>query len=106
MVGSQAVGLPLVKQDGFAADMLHFEAWQQTSLHTHPGDHILFVVTGCGWLDYDVQAYSLREGECYYVPGAVPHRIRAADIGLNLLSVALQHQPVDSAARLEVLEDV
>ncbi len=51
MYGSQSVGLPLVKKDGFAADMLNFAPNEKTSLHTHEGDHILFGVEGSGWID-------------------------------------------------------
>lgn len=104
MSGSDAIGLQLVKHNNFAADMLDFGADQQTSLHTHVGEHILYVVSGHGWLDYANQTHGLEPGTCYFVPGAVPHRIRASAWGLTLLSVANQHQPVDSAARLEVLD--
>lgn len=106
MVGSQAQGLNLVKDGNFAADMLHFKANQKTSLHTHPGNHILFVVQGDGWLIFDNEKHDLITGTCYFVPGLIPHQVIAGSVGMYLLSVADNHQPVDSASRLEVLEDV
>ncbi|MGL4623027.1 MAG: cupin domain-containing protein [Chroococcidiopsis sp.] len=104
MVGSQAIGLPLVKQDDFAADMISFRSLQETSLHTHPGDHILYITHGLGWLDYADQEYVLRQGDCYLVLGTIQHRIRASTDGLVLLSVSNKHFSVDSADRLEVID--
>jgi len=106
MVGSQATGLALVKNDFFGADMLRFKNGQKTSLHTHPGDHVLFVVEGSGWLIYDGQEYALEIGVCYFVPGNTPHQVGSGDAGMILLSVGNNHRPVDSEQRLEVLEDV
>lgn len=103
MVGSEALGLPLVKQGNFAADMLKFEPYQQTSLHTHPGNHILFVVEGDGWLDYGDETLDLTTGTCYFVPGSTPHRVKSASIGMVLMSISDSHYPVDSSDRLEVI---
>lgn len=105
MFGSQAKGLPLVKSGNFAADVLKFEPNQQTSLHTHPGDHILFIVEGNGWLDYKDDSYSLTCGTCYFVDGKTPHRVRASETGMLLLSIANNHFPVDNVNRLEVINE-
>jgi len=106
MVGSQAKGLNLVKDNNFAADILRFNANEKTSLHTHPGDHILFVVEGDGWLKFGDDLYELTTGTCYFVPGSVPHQVIAGSVGMFLLSIANDHRPVDSSKRLEILEDV
>mgnify|MGYP003335621286 CR=1 FL=1 len=106
MFGSQALGLSLVKNDGFAADMLRFNADQKTSLHTHPGNHILFVVEGDGWLVFDDDRHDLTKGTCYFVPGSTPHQVIAGSNGMFLLSIADNHRPVDSPERLEILENV
>lgn len=104
MVGSEAIGLPLVKSESFAADMLDFGSQQKTSLHTHPGSHILFVVSGHGWLDYTDQSHDLEPGTCYFVPGSIAHRIRSSNWGLTLLSVSNDHRSVDSLERVSVLD--
>lgn len=104
MVASEAIGLPLVQSGCFAADMLDFGSQQKTSLHTHPGSHILFIVSGHGWLDYDDQTHDLELGTCYFVPGSVAHRIRSSKEGLTLLSVSNDHRPVNSSERVEVLD--
>jgi quercetin dioxygenase-like cupin family protein len=103
MANSEALGLPLVGAGSFGADMLRFAPRQSTLRHTHPGDHVLFVVEGDGSLCYGDELHKLLEGDCYYVPGAVPHSICAAALGLVLLSVANQHRPVASPERSEVV---
>lgn len=105
MVGSQAKGLPLVKSGNFAADMLKFDRWEQTTLHTHPGNHILFVVEGDGWLDYGDKTYDLTSGSCYFVEGHIPHRVRASSVGMFLLAIANNHYSVDNPDRLEVIRE-
>jgi quercetin dioxygenase-like cupin family protein len=105
MHGSQSHGLPLVKQDNFAADMLHFLPGEKTSLHTHPGNHILFVVEGGGFLNYGDEEHPLIKGSCYLVPGITPHRVSADEQGMHLLSIADTHYVVDSKERTEVVQD-
>jgi quercetin dioxygenase-like cupin family protein len=103
MVASQGMGLPLVAVDKFGADILRFEPGHKTLMHTHPGDHILFVVKGAGFLIFDGEFYKLSAGDCYFVPGSVPHQVGATIAELLLLSVANNHRPVDSKERLNVV---
>lgn len=102
MIGSEATGLPLVKQGDFGADMLHFESSQKTSLHTHPGNHILFVVEGGGYLVFNEEKHDLVQGTCYLVPGESPHQVVAGGFGMILLSIADKHCNVDSEERLRI----
>jgi quercetin dioxygenase-like cupin family protein len=101
MVGSGASGLPLVKHNNFAADILHFQPNTQTVLHTHPGNHILFVADGSGWLLFDDNLHTLSPGDCYFVPGDTPHQVGTNETTLYLLSIADDHRPVDSPERLQ-----
>lgn len=105
MHGSQAQGLALVKQNNFAADMLHFLPNEKTSLHTHPGNHILFVVDGGGYLTYGDDQHPLVKGACYLVPGITNHRVSADERGMYLLSIADTHRNIDSKERTEVVEN-
>lgn len=105
MVGSEGLGKPLVKLDNFAADFLSFGANHGTVLHTHPGNHILIVHSGSGWLNFGEEIHGLDPGTCYLVPGSVPHKITADSFGLSLYSVSDNHYPVDSPQRLEVVSE-
>ena len=105
MHGSEAHGFPLVKHDNFAADILKFNPNEKTSLHIHPGNHILFVVEGGGHLVYGTDTKPLVKGTCYLVPGSTNHRVVADDRGMFLLSIADNHRLVNSVERLDVIED-
>lgn len=102
MHGSTALGAPLVKDGAFAADLLKFEPGQKTEPHTHPGDHILFVVDGDGWLIYGGAYHALTRHTCYFVPGQIIHQV-GSESGMLLMSIANAHRPVDSLERLEVV---
>lgn len=105
MFGSEALGMNLVKSGNFAADMLRFKPQERTSLHTHPGNHILFVVEGDGCLVFDGQLYELTKNTCYFVPGSTPHQVIGGDVGMFLMSIADSHRPVDSTERLTVVDE-
>lgn len=104
MFGSDATGLPLVKSGSFGADMLKFSPGQKTEIHTHEGDHVLFVVEGQGWLLYGEKTMPLVAGTCYFVPGNVRHQVGAGLDEMFLLSVGNFHQSVDSPNRLQVCQ--
>lgn len=109
MCGSMGTGLPVVQDSAnpsFAADLIHFDPGRGTPLHTHPGSHILVVFAGEGELFFAGEEHLLLAGDVYLVPGGSPHAIRALDTspgGMTLLSIACDHRPVDSSARLEVI---
>ena len=105
MHGSEAQGISLVKLKNFAADMLKFSPGNKTSLHTHPGNHILFVVEGSGSLLYNNEIYSLTKGICYLVPGAIVHQITAGKEELILMSIADDHKSVTSKDRVKIIQD-
>lgn len=103
MYGSRGLGMPLVKNGHFGADILSFAPKTSTDLHTHPGDHILFVVEGSGFLVFDGESFDLAQWDCYFVPGAVPHKVGAMETPLMLLSIANDHRPVNSSERMKIV---
>lgn len=102
MAHSDGRGLRLAKLGRFGADLIRFAPGKGVGTHTHPGDHVLIVTGGTGWVDYDGVPYRLEPGVCYLVPGSVPHAIRA-ESELSLISIANDHRDVASEARLEVV---
>lgn len=105
MANSQGTGIPLVGRGSFAADLIRFAPGQGVGKHTHPGEHILIVVSGHGLLTCGDDFLSLVPGMIYHVPAGAPHALSATDAELTLISVANDHRPVDSPQRLEVLAD-
>lgn len=107
MVNSDATGLPLVKHGKFGADMIRFKPGKKVGPHTHPGDHVLICIRGVGVLWYDGLQKQIDPGFIYMVPGSVPHAVYAdpdSPEDLVLFAIGNDHQPVDSASRLDVTE--
>ena len=103
MAFSQGTGHPLVSYNGFGADIIQFDAGKGVDSHTHDGHHILLVLTGSGIVEYYDEEHDLYPGVVYFIPGNVPHAIRAKT-NLVLIAVGNDHRPVDSKDRLTVVE--
>ena len=103
MLHSDATGLPLVSVDGFGADIIRFESGKGVTNHTHKGAHILFVLKGTGFVEYEGTDYPLQVGVVYMIPGNVDHAIKATT-ELVLIAVGNDHKPLDSEERLSVIE--
>lgn len=101
MANSDATALRLMKQDSFGADLIRFPAGGSVVDHTHEGDHMLFVISGHGWIDYDEEPYELFTGDCYLVLGSTRHGIRA-DTELTLIAIANKHIDAALEGRLHV----
>ena len=99
MCNSDGTGTPLVKHGLFGADVIRFGPNEGVMSHTHAGDHILFVIKGCGFVEYDGVDHVLEPGVCYLVPGTVDHAIKATS-ELVLIAVGNDHRPLDSDDRM------
>jgi quercetin dioxygenase-like cupin family protein len=102
---SNALGARLLKSGRFGADLIKFPPGGRVGTHTHPGQHILIVVSGDGWVtvcfdDYRGR-YPLQTGVCYLIPGNVPHAIDA-ETELAIISVADDHRDVEAKERLDL----
>lgn len=103
MHNSDGTGEPLVKHEKFGADLVRFKAGKGVAMHVHEGSHILFCLDGKGFVDYGPQPHQLSPGVCYLVPGLQPHAIRATT-DLLLIAVGDDYRPVDSPARLDMVD--
>lgn len=100
MCNSDGTGSPLLKLGSFGADVIRFAANEGVGNHTHEGAHILIVIKGRGFVEYNQVDYPLEPGVCYMVPGNVDHAIKATT-DLVMIAVGNNHQPLDSEARME-----
>ena len=105
MCNSDGTGSPLVKSDKFGADVIRFGAGEGVTNHTHEGAHILFVIKGSGFVEYDGVDHVLEPGVCYLVPSMVDHAIKATT-ELVLIAVGNDHRALDSQDRLELVNPV
>jgi quercetin dioxygenase-like cupin family protein len=103
MHASDATAHRLVKRGDFGADMLRFPAGGCVPDHTHVGDHILYVLGGEGWVDYDGEPHKLEKGYIYLIPSMVRHGIRA-DTELTLIAIGNSHRDAAAKDRLNVVK--
>lgn len=102
MCNSDGTGMPLVKYKDFGADVIRFGAGEGVLNHTHEGDHILIVMKGVGFVEYNGVDHELTPGTCYLIPGHVDHAIKATT-ELVLIAVGNCHRALDSEDRMTPL---
>jgi quercetin dioxygenase-like cupin family protein len=98
--GADALGLGLHSNGHLGADILWVPATKQFPVHTHPGDHLLYCVSGTGTITVDEVTYDVRPGDLYMVDGLVPHAVGAGPSDHVLLAIGAPHKPVDSPERM------
>jgi len=73
----------------------------QLSLHYHPGDEILYVIEGEGWIHYpDKPDVRLSAGQAARIPAGQHHRGSTGPAGLSALVVRVH--PVGEPERIDV----
>lgn len=97
---SDATAIRLLKRGPFGADAIRFPPGGAVPDHVHPGGHILLVLSGAGWVDYEGAPHPLSPGLLYLIPGGVRHGIRA-DTALTLVAFADDHRDAASEDRLD-----
>lgn len=95
---TSATGRPLLSNGFLGADLIHVPAGEGFAPHTHPGDHLLFVVGGHGTITAAGEIQQTSPGQVYMVDGLVPHAVGAITDHV-LLSIGTAHRALDSAER-------
>ncbi|MER6140583.1 cupin domain-containing protein [Streptomyces sparsogenes] len=93
-----ATGRSLLSSGQMGADILHVPAGSGFAPHTHPGDHLLFVLAGTGTIAVAGEIVETRPGQVYMVEGAVTHAVGAVTDHM-ILAVGAPHRHLDSPER-------
>ena len=104
MMNSDGTGTPLVCSGKFGADVIRFGPGEGVTNHTHVGEHILFVIKGTGFVEYEGVDYELKPGVCYLVASMADHAIKATE-ELVLIAVGNDHRPLGSYERMDLVEN-
>lgn len=102
---SEATGQPMLTNGHLGVDMLYLPPDYAFPLHTHPGDHLLFIIRGDGTVEFDDRTYHTAPGDLFMIEGGVPHAVGAGRAGQWLLAFGAPHKAVDSPDRMTVLDD-
>lgn len=103
MADSVATGTGLVSNGRIGADLISLRAGQRFAPHTHPGDHVLIIVSGLGTLTLDGVIHATRAGQVFIVDGDLPHAVGAIT-DHQILAVGSPHKPVDASDRMALVE--
>jgi quercetin dioxygenase-like cupin family protein len=98
-----ATGRSLLSNGYIGADLLQIPAGEGFAPHTHPGDHLLFVLGGQGTITVDGTIVATAPGQAYMIEGKVPHAVGAISDHV-ILAIGAPHRPLDSMSRQELVE--
>jgi len=101
--GAPATGLPVLTNGKLGCDVLHIKAGDQFPIHTHPGDHLLYALSGEGTISVAGKTYTVRQGDIYMVEGAVPHAVGAVTDHV-ILAIGSPHKSVGSKDRMTFVD--
>ncbi|KAA9381412.1 cupin domain-containing protein [Microbispora cellulosiformans] len=100
--GADALGTAILSNGHLGADVLWVPAGARFPVHTHPGHHLLYCVSGSGTITIAARTYDVRPGDIYMVDGQVPHAVGAGDEDHVLLSIGAPHKPIESPDRMRL----
>jgi quercetin dioxygenase-like cupin family protein len=96
-----ATGLPVLTNGFLGADIIYVPAGEGFAPHTHPGDHLLFVLAGQGTITASGEILETAPGQAYLVDGSSTHAVGAITDHM-LLAIGASHRTIDSLDRQEL----
>jgi mannose-6-phosphate isomerase-like protein (cupin superfamily) len=87
-------------------DRIVLQPGSEFERHTHPGDHILYVLASRGVIHVDGTEFVMRTGDTVYVPANYAHGVRtdrSVCEPLEILAFGVPHTPLDSRRRMTVV---
>ncbi|MEU3397350.1 quercetin dioxygenase-like cupin family protein [Streptomyces filamentosus] len=90
------------------ADRIVMESGSRFDLHTHPGAHILFVLSSRGYIHIDGVDYEMGAGDTVFVPADYAHGVKTnlhVPEPLEILAFGVPHMPLESAERMTLVEE-
>jgi quercetin dioxygenase-like cupin family protein len=85
-----AAGLTVAGEE-IGADLIEMQPGAAFALHTHPGDHVLYVLGGVGVVHIGGVDYPVRTGDSIFIPAEKPHGVRAPQAAFPLTFLAFGH---------------
>jgi quercetin dioxygenase-like cupin family protein len=90
----------------FGIDLIEMAPGAAFPLHTHDGDHILYVVEGRGVVHVDGVDHLARPGDTIFISARYPHGVRAHSARserLVFLAVGYPYRPVGATDRMKLV---
>jgi quercetin dioxygenase-like cupin family protein len=106
IVGTAGVAEMMAPDVEVGVDRIVMQSGAEFELHTHPGAHILFVLSSRGFIHVDGIDYEMAEGDTVYVPANYAHGVKtnpAVPAPLELLAFGVPHLPISSPERMTLV---
>lgn len=92
------------------ADMVEMEQGSKFPLHTHDGDHILYVMldSGRGGVVVDGVTHIVEPGDTISIPGELAHGVTTLEdepINLRFLAIGVPHKHVSATDRMSYADE-
>jgi hypothetical protein len=91
-----------VSSGQLGADVIRLGAGEGFATHTHPGDHLLFILAGEGTISYRGVVLPTHAGETYLLEGLEPHAVGAITDHV-ILAVGSPHKAIDAPDRMTLV---
>jgi quercetin dioxygenase-like cupin family protein len=98
-----ATGQSVLSNGRLGADLIHLPAGECFLPHTHPGDHLLFVLAGKGTITINGKITGTSAGQAYLVEGLRVHAVGAITDHV-ILAVGAPHRAIDDPDRQALVE--
>ena len=88
-------------------DYMEMSPGSEFPLHTHEGDHILYVIEGKGIAHVDGKDYTLKKGDVIFVPSEYPHAFKTFTEYKNkftFVAVGHPHKKLNAKDRMKLVE--
>lgn len=103
-------GVRDIKADGSAigCDFVRMQPGSRFPLHTHEGDHELYIITGGGFVHIDGRDIAVTAGHMIHIPAEYPHGVwvaAEAKVALVFAAAGHPHRHVNSTQRMTVITE-
>jgi len=98
-------GVRAQKADGsyIGCDFIRMQPGSAFPMHTHEGDHVLYIVYGEGFVHIDGRDIAVRADHVIHIPAECPHRVWCAERSLMFAATGHPHIHVDAHDRMKSL---
>jgi mannose-6-phosphate isomerase-like protein (cupin superfamily) len=92
------------KPDGtyIGCDFIWFAPHCGFPMHTHDGDHILYIISGRGFIHVDGTDVEVCAGHVVHIPAEYPHRVFTQDCFLHIAATGHPHKEIASPDRMQL----
>jgi quercetin dioxygenase-like cupin family protein len=89
-------------------DLIEMQPGSAFGLHVHPGDHILYVISGIGSVHVDGVDHRVKEGDTVYIPAEYPHGVKTVEdsvLPVRFLAFGHPHKHLDATDRMRLVKE-